>query len=251
MLMNPTFHLNRSVVLPTAALIFASLSSCALLGARVVLLDHGSHFYLVWNLFLAWLPLVFAGVAFCMEQSPRPRRWRFFAAASAWLLFFPNAPYILTDIIHVSSVSQRYYWADLVLILLFALTGLILGFLSLFLMQRIVARRYGWPTGWLFVGAVAALSGFGIYAGRFLRWNSWDLVFNPFNLITDAGQWLVNIPSRPATFILPVLFGTLLFIAYLMLYALTHLPQQLVLASNEVRVGTMSDLQKDAGNQAD
>ena len=163
-----------------------------------------------------------------MEQSARLCRWRFFAAASAWLLFFPNAPYILTDIIHLNSRSQRYYWADLILILLFALTGLVLGFLSLFLMQRIVARRFGWPTGWLFVCVVAVLSGFGIYAGRFLRWNSWDVVFSPLNLLADFGHWLGNLYERPQIFILPVLFAALLFIAYLMLYALTHLPQHLV-----------------------
>ena len=231
--MSHQFYLRRAVVLPLAALVFASLTSCALLGARVVLLGQGRQFYLVWNLFLAWLPLIFALTAFWMEQSAQPCRWRFFAAASAWLLFFPNAPYILTDIIHLRSISQRYYWADLVLILLFALTGLVLGFLSLFLMQRIVARRFGWPTGWLFVWVVAVLSGFGIYAGRFLRWNSWDVVFNPLNLLADAGHWLGNITTRPQSFILPVLFAALLFITYLLLYALTQLPRQLRLAPND------------------
>jgi uncharacterized membrane protein len=103
----------------------------------------------------------------------------------------------------------------------------VLGFLSLFFMQRLVARRYGWPAGWLFVSVVAALSGFGIYAGRFLRWNSWDVVFNPLDLIVDAGSWLFSIPQSPRNVVIPVLFATLLFIAYLLLYALTHLPKDI------------------------
>ena len=105
-----------------------------------------------------------------------------------------------------------------------ALIGLVLGFLSLFLMQRLVARRHGWPAGWLFVGVVAALSGFGIYAGRFFRWNSWDVVFDPVSLVADSANWLLSLPQSPRGLVIPMLFAILLFVAYLMLYALTHLP---------------------------
>src|SRR6185503_5652035 len=103
---------------------------------------------------------------------------------------------ILTDLVHLGPKAHGRYWGDLVLILLFALIGLVLGFLSLFLMQRLVARRYGWPAGWLFVGVVAGLSGFGIYAGRFLRWNSWDVVFSPLELFADASRWLLQLLSN-------------------------------------------------------
>jgi uncharacterized membrane protein len=217
----------RDLLGPIGALAFASVLTCFLLGLRTVLIGHGRQFYLVWNLFLAWMPLLFALTAVCIAQTSPQRRGWFLCAATAWLLFFPNAPYILTDLIHLGSKSNSRYWTDLVMILLFALIGLVLGFLSLFLMQRLVARRHGWPAGWLFVSVVAALSGFGIYAGRFFRWNSWDVVFNPLDLITDTGNWLLSIPHSPRAIVIPVLFATLLFIAYLMLYALTHLPTQL------------------------
>jgi uncharacterized membrane protein len=167
--------------------------------------------------------LLFALAACWMEQNGRPRRWPFIGAATGWFFFFPNAPYILTDLIHLGSKSQRYYWPDLVLILLFAMTGLVLGFLSLFLMQRMVAHRFGWPGGWLFVAVMATLSGFGIYAGRFLRWNSWDVVFNPLDLISEGLRWVSAMPSEPRGIILPVLFGAMLFISYVTLYGLTHL----------------------------
>jgi uncharacterized membrane protein len=214
----------RDLVRPVGALAFASMLGCLLLALRILLLGQFRQLYLVWNLLLAWMPLIFALSAVCLAQFRPQRRGWFLSAAAAWLLFFPNAPYILTDLIHLGSKAHGRFWTDLVMILLFALIGLVVGFLSLFLMQRLVARRYGWPAGWLFVSLVAALSGFGIYAGRFFRWNSWDVVSNPVDLITDTGNWLVSIPHSPRAIVIPVLFATLLFIAYLMLYALTHLP---------------------------
>jgi uncharacterized membrane protein len=217
----------RDLIRPFSALAFASVLSCVLLGLRIVLIGQFRQLYLVWNLFLAWMPLFFALTAVCLAHTRPQRRWWFLSAAAAWLLFFPNAPYILTDLVHLGPKTHGRYWGDLVLILLFGLIGLVLGFLSLFLMQRLVARRYGWPAGWLFVGIVAGLSGFGIYAGRFLRWNSWDVVFSPLGLLADAWNWLFSIPHSPRAIVIPVLFATLLFVAYLMLYALTHLPTNL------------------------
>jgi uncharacterized membrane protein len=225
--MNPHTIFVRDLIRPVGALAVASALGCSLLALRVVLIGHARQFYLVWNLFLAWMPLVFALAAVCLAQTSPHRRTWFLAAAAAWLLFFPNAPYILTDLIHLGPTSHTRFWTDLVLILIFALIGLVLGFLSLFLMQRLVARRYGWPVGWLFVGVVAALSGFGIYAGRFFRWNSWDVIFNPLDLLNDTARWLLSIPHSPRALVIPILFAALFLIAYTILYALTHLPAAL------------------------
>jgi len=226
--MNPSHSISiRDLVRPVSALAFASMLSCFLLALRIALAGQFRQLYLVWNLFLAWMPLFFALTAVCLAQTRPQRRWWFLSAAAAWLLFFPNAPYIFTDLIHLGPKSHGRYWTDLVLILTFALIGLVLGFLSLFLMQRLVARRYGWPAGWLFVGIVAALSGFGIYAGRFLRWNSWDVVFSPFDLLADTSQWLLHLADKPRGLLIPALFATMLFVTYLLLYSLTHLPNTL------------------------
>ena len=224
--MNSTISI-RDLIRPVGALAFASALGCFLLVLRVVLIGQARQLYLVWNLFLAWMPLFFALTAVCIAHTRPQRRGWFIAAATAWLLFFPNAPYILTDLIHLGPKAHSRFWTDLVLILMFALIGLVLGFVSLFLMQRLVARRYGWPAGWLLVSIVAVLSGFGIYAGRFLRWNSWDVVFDPVSLVADSAYWLLSIPHSPRGVVIPALFATLLLIAYLMLYALTHLPSSL------------------------
>src|SRR5262245_52448803 len=154
----------RDLVRPIAALVLASMVSCLLLTLRVVLDGQFRQLYLIWNLFLAWMPLFFALAAVGIAQTRPQKRWWFLSAATAWLLFFPNAPYIFTDLIHLGPKFHGRYWTDLVLILIFAFTGLVLGFLSLFLMQCLVARRHGWPAGWLFVGIVVGLGGFGIYA---------------------------------------------------------------------------------------
>lgn len=219
----PTYT-NSQVLRPVLALTFASAIACALLGARIFLSGAWRQLYLPLNLFLAWLPFVFAWRAARVDTESRAGRWRFRACALAWLLLFPNAPYILTDLWHLPPNSHHRFWGDLVLILLFALNGLVLGFLSLYLMQTVVARRFGWVTGWLFAVAASALSGFGVYIGRFLRWNSWDVFLNPIGLLTDLAEWLVSIPSTPRLFLLPALFATLLFVAYVLLYALTRLP---------------------------
>lgn len=112
---------------------------------------------------------------------------------------------------------------DLSLILLCALTGLVLGFVSLYLMQSVVERMLGRAASWLFVAAVAGLTGFGIYLGRFLRFNSWDVVFKPWQVYQGIGSWVADPWANSTSLAFPLLFGTFVFITYLMLYALTHL----------------------------
>jgi uncharacterized membrane protein len=213
----------RETAIPMLALIFASGVSVGLIAARIIWTGNIRYGFLAWNLVLAWLPLLLALFA-CDEYRENPaRKWRFRGLAVAWLLFFPNAPYIFTDLIHLTTRYYGQFWVDLVLILLCALTGLVLGFLSLFLMQAVVARSAGKFASWLFIAGVAALSGFGIYLGRFLRFNSWDVVFKPLALCHSIGEWAANPLAHSTSYAFPALFATFLFIAYLMLYALTHL----------------------------
>jgi uncharacterized membrane protein len=184
------------------------------------------HFaFLVWNLFLAWLPLIFAVLACEHYRNGEKQSWRFAGLAGAWLLFFPNAPYIFTDVIHLLYGRYQHFWVDLTLILLCAFTGLVLGFVSLYLMQSIVRRIYGWAAGWFFVAGVAGLSSFGIYLGRFLRFNSWDVLVKPVKLYDGINRWAADPLANANTFAFPILFATFLFITYVLLHALTHLPR--------------------------
>jgi uncharacterized membrane protein len=218
--------MNKEYCKPFAALVLCSAVAVAMLAGRVILLGSGRHLYLAWNLILAWLPLIFAlGTEWWQRRQPGSRAIPL-GLGLAWLMFLPNAPYILTDIVHLRPNVIPHFWPDLVLLLVFGLTGLVLGFVSLFVMQRLVVSRFGWATGWCFVSLVTLLNGFGIYAGRFFRWNSWDVVFHPLDLCSDLFEWAAGILASPREFFLPVLFGSLMFLAYAMLYSLTHLQSQ-------------------------
>jgi len=205
------------------ALIMASGVSVSLVAARILWTGHWRYAFLAWNLFLAWLPLLFAQISCDAFRQPSRAKWRFWGFAVAWLLFFPNAPYIFTDIIHLNTRGFGHFWLDLVLVLLCALTGLVLGFVSLFLMQSVIRQMLGKAASWIFIAIVAGLSGFGIYLGRFLGFNSWDIVWKPLELSRGIGDWVSDPLGHPTSFVFPWLFGTFLFVAYVMLYALTRL----------------------------
>jgi len=213
----------REIAMPMLALTFASGVCLALVSARIMSTGNLHYAFLIWNLFLAWLPLMFALLASEHYRNGSGRGWRFLTAAACWLLFFPNAPYIFTDIIHLRRGYFAHFWVDLVLILSCALTGLVLGFLSLFLMQSMVTRTFGRIASWLFIAVVAGLSGIGIYVGRFLRLNSWDIVFKPLVFSRGIGHLAADPFAHFGSIALAALFATFLFITYLMLYGLTHL----------------------------
>lgn len=231
----------RETIAPMLALVFASAVCVTLVMGRVAWTWERRYAFLIWNLFLAWLPLVFAMLACeASRQSELRKNWRLLGLTGAWLLFFPNAPYIFTDLIHLTSEYQtsHHYWMDMMLILLCALTGLVLGFVSLYLMQSVVTRLYGRVLGWFFVATAAGLCSVGIYLGRFLRFNSWDVLLHPGKIYRGLDSWADHRLAHGSSLAFLVLFATFMFIAYVMLYALTHLPsaQQMVLSEENQKL---------------
>ncbi len=197
-------------------LLFASIVATTMVALRIWYSDSSKFIFLVWNLCLAWLPLGFAWLAY-----------RYPATAviygPLWLLFFPNAPYLITDLIHLRPNGSAPIWYDALMIFAFALTGLILGSLSLYLMQDLVARRYGRFLSWLFVLGTTGLSGYGVYVGRFLRWNSWDIFTQPRTLIFDMANSLTNPSVFPKTYTVSLSLTGMMLFAYIILYALPRL----------------------------
>ena len=120
------------------------------------------------------------------------------SAVVAWLAFLPNAPYIVTDFIHLRHAPSAWFAYDAVLIGSFAAVGCLLGVVSIQIMQRVVCRHAGQFWSWAFAVTVMGLSGIGIYMGRVLRWNSWDLVTRPDD-IADAVLGTLQIPRPPAS----------------------------------------------------
>ena len=150
------------------------------------------HFlFLNWNLFLAFVPWLFT-LILTMSPNLQKSRLAVFGMLGVWLLFFPNASYILTDLFHLSHNSSMPIWFDLVLILSFAWTGLLYGFLSLWNLEELMEQFLSKRTITLLSVVLLFISSFGIYIGRYLRWNSWDILHHPTKLMGDIGDRIIN-----------------------------------------------------------
>ena len=176
---------DRDLVLAVARLLACTTLPVLLMAGRVVYTGSLTHTHMMWNLLLAWLPVAFAYLAVRPRATPGSIRFVFFLA---WLLVLPNAPYLVTDMVHLPYGGGIPILYDVVLLFSTALCGLALGLVSLRWMQAAVAGRLGvWP-GRVFGLAVLGMAGFGIYLGRYLRWNSWDILLKPVALAQDI--WL-------------------------------------------------------------
>ena len=169
---------SRRRLVTILGLFAGSLFCAALVAVRNHHTGDANFRYLVWNLFLAWIP--FALAVFVYD------RWRRHGAGIAllalgglWLLFFPNAPYIATDFVHLQRDPLAPFWFDALTIAAFAWMGVLLGFASLYLMQTVVRQWRGTVAGWIFAVVAIGLGSLGIYLGRFLRLNSWDALEHP------------------------------------------------------------------------
>lgn len=206
-------------------LVAASLVCIGLIVARSWYSRSYHYWFLLWNLALAWVPFVFAAIAYRLAATRRAVRYVFIAAAAlVWLAFFPNAPYILTDFLHLGSMGDIVPgWYDVLMLFWFAWTGLLLGVVSLYLMQEIVTRGLGVVAGWVFVVVAAGLGSFGIYLGRFLRWNSWDLVRRPGPLADELLGRVTDPGSQPRLLGFTVLFALLFLFVYAGVYIFAKL----------------------------
>lgn len=203
----------------------ATLLSLILFRMRTILSGSLDFSFLIWNIFLAWIPLGIAHAATVFSWRRKYILLSLPLAAALWLLFFPNAPYILTDLQHLATPKPGIpVWFDVLLLLWFAWTGLLLGMVSLFLMQDIVRREFGRITGWFFVVTVGILSSLGIYIGRFLRWNSWDLLINPLSRLGDFLYYSTH-PSLQSIIFIGV-FSTFFIFFYVTIYAFGLLLQE-------------------------
>lgn len=223
-----TFLRKHRQMMVVGALSLSSLLSVGLLVLRAMRTHSLSHVFLVWNLFLAWLPMLSALAAYNFHKQHVRRGWPLvLGCALIWLLFMPNAPYLVTDIVNLRPQPDMFFWYDVILFAAFAWTGVFLGLVSLFLMQEIVRKTAGRVVSWLFAFGVLGLSSFGIYLGRFLRWNSWDVFFNPVQLLTEIAQTVRHPIEHLATYAFSAVFAFFMIAAYLMLRAMMNFRQEI------------------------
>ena len=210
------------------SLLFASMICALLLALRLALADESTYIGLAWNLFLACCSMVGALGAYNLQLRHTRLVWPLIAVCAViWLLFFPNAPYLLTDIMHYRARAAIPYWYDLILLVTFAWTGTFLGLASLLIMQMLVGQVAGRATSWLFALGALLLSGFGVYLGRFPRWNSWDVVVNPIGLLADIWTWVRAPFGHLQAIVFSALFALFFASTYFVLVALIGFQSEL------------------------
>lgn len=165
-------------------MIISCVFSLCLLIVRIAISHRLSYAFLAWNLILASVPFFISG---WLNNRPTilKHRIKLFLLIFLWMLFMPNSFYILTDLFHLDNLGNGDSWFDLTLILSFAWNGILFGIISIYKMELLLKRSKGSFISGVVVGAVMWLNAFGVYIGRFLRFNSWDIFLNPFSLLSE------------------------------------------------------------------
>ncbi|MCW3491657.1 DUF1361 domain-containing protein [Dethiobacter alkaliphilus] len=181
---------------------FLYLISCSILVTGLFFIPffdmylQGHWWWLPWNIFLAWLPLFFA---LCLLWAVHGEQSRLLIITcwGLWLFFYPNAPYMLTDLIHLNRFefvigtqfsADPAVWFGFLHLVAGVAVGCGFGLLSLVMLQRYTERTRGAVWSWLLVAGTSLLSGIGIWIGRNLRFNSWDILFRPFHLLRNIAS---------------------------------------------------------------
>ena len=203
--------------------VLTSATCSVMLISRVLYVDTTLYLPLGWNLILAWIPFVLSAAMLLASR----HRWAGWVVipllAIPWLLFLPNAPYLITDLVHLKNRPPAPYWYDIIMLGMFGCVGMLLGVRSLEHVHEIVQRSLGAVAGWLFSGTVAALCGLGIYLGRFLRWNSWDLLYRPDDILRDVAHRVLDPRQHIGTWAFSAAFAVCLMTFYI---ATRQAPQQ-------------------------
>jgi uncharacterized membrane protein len=172
-----------------------------------------SYFFLNWNLLLAavpWLISLIISSNFVRKRSKILTAVLFFI----WLLFFPNAPYIITDLYYLRNHPERMFWYDLIMLLMFAWTGLLLGFLSLDKIKESLAGKLSRVKSAIIICVLLFICAFGVYLGRGMRWNSWEIFLEPRKFFLDVIDLFINPMGHGSTWLFTFLMGIFLNISY-------------------------------------
>lgn len=182
---------------------------CVSLEAGRMVYSHSlNYLFLIWNLFLAAIPYILA--AHILKRRPKGIHllWKGFL----WLLFLPNALYIITDLKHFRERPPVPEWFDCLLLFSYSTLAILLGLLSFYYMHQAIKSYVSKPLQHVFVGTISFLAGFGVYLGREERWNSWDLFTNPLDLLSES----LSLITKPNVWAFSLCYG----IAFLSMYSL-------------------------------
>lgn len=200
-------------ITPTSYLLFIiSIFLCSGLLYRYHLSNSLRYFFLIWNLFLAWIPYIIA-IRLNHKKSFHliDTIWIF-----VWILFFPNAPYIITDFFHLTQKASIPLWFDTLLLYGFSFMGLFLGISSMVEINAHLKKRFNTYLIDFTTSCFCFIAAFGVYIGRYQRWNSWDIINSPLLLFRNMKELLINYPNNGSVHF-SILFGGFLLVTYLLL----------------------------------
>jgi uncharacterized membrane protein len=174
-------------------------------------------FSMDWNLFLSWIPLILAFVADSITKRYTEIPIALTLLSITWLAFFPNAPYMITDLAHLTVDYQRdLTWHDTIMLFFYAEVSLFNGLVSLYWVHRAWRRVFEKRTANIMLLVCLPLAGFGVYLGRVRRMNSWDIIDEPGLIVTNLIESIMDRTAMVFSFEIGLLLGIL----YLVLWGI-------------------------------
>jgi uncharacterized membrane protein len=192
---------------------------------RVIITGTWRYGFVIGNLVLAWLGLVFGWLLVKRINKDGWLSWRGIGLTVLWLVFLPNTWYVLTDFLHVKPTGEVSEIYDIVLIGSLVINGFILGFTSLYLVHSQMLRRISGKKSFILVCGVILIASFAIYLGRNLRWNSWDVLTNPSGIIVSVSDRIVDPLGHPRALNITGLFFVLLSSLYFAIWNFLQPPK--------------------------
>jgi uncharacterized membrane protein len=191
----------------------------AMLIMRIMYANNLRYIFLLWNLFLAWIPFQLGIV---ITKNQHYNKWIKYGLVLCWLLFFPNALYIVTDLMHLKNADDIVpVWFDAILLFTSSITGLMMAYISLFQVESFLRKNLSAKHTGKLVFASLFLGSFGVYVGRFLRWNSWDVVTDPAPLLVQISKHILLPHQHFRTWVVTMLLTCLFSLLYVAAKKLT------------------------------
>jgi uncharacterized membrane protein len=203
--MNTTFSFQKTLLL-----FFGFIA--LLIAVRIYYTGSVLYLFLVWNIFLAWIPFIISSL---FDKFADKARWKQGLIFCCWLAFFPNGLYIITDLIHLQIESPVPKWFDAVLLFSASVAGLMMAFISLYRVEAFLNRIVYKKLQPVLIFLILFLGSFGVYLGRFLRWNSWDIISNPFQLLQSIGSRIISPFDHLQTWTVTVTLTVFFYLLYI------------------------------------